>query len=227
MLSSFSSMWSSMVCSFGVSVLVGLLPVASTQLIGSGLSVVLNDIPYFISPFTAGYVSSGSSSLSAVSSIYGFTPVTVVQETVADTELSALFSNYSAADDVFQDGFTGVVFSSTAAASPSNSSTMQVLGLNSDVPSGPYFLQTTTGALHQAYRLYDDFAGAFTTPLLQTPNGTFQALSAQVAASATMTVGVPSRLYYTKTADKPLAGVRFGIKVSGTWEGNQRVLKGG
>lgn len=210
-------MRSSTVCSFGVSLLVGPLPVASTHLTGSGLSVILNEVPYYISPFTAGVVSTESLSLSATGSIYGFTPVTVVQENVSESGLSALLSNYSAADDVFQDGFAGIVFSSSAAAapSPSNSSTMQVLALGSDAPSGPYFLQATSGALHQAYRLYDDFAGAFTTPLLQTPNGTFQALSAQIASSATMTVGVPSRLYYTKTAEKPLAGVRFGIKVSG------------
>lgn len=194
-----------------------MLPVASTQFTGTGLSVVLNDIPYYISPFTAGYanIDSYSSSLStANNTIYGFTPVTVVQEAVAESDLPALFSNYTAVDDVFHDGFASVVFSSSAISTSNSSTTIEVLALlDLDVPSGPYFLEGASGALHQAYRLYDDFAGAFTTPLLQTPNGTFQALSAQVAASGTMTVGVPSRLYYTKTADKPLAGVRFGIKV--------------
>lgn len=193
------------------SLLTGLLPVASTQLTGSGLSVVLNDIPYYISPFTAGYASVEFCSFT--NSIYGFIPVTVVRETVAESELSAVFSNYSAVDDVFQDGFASVVFSPSMEASSLNSSTPRVLTLDSDVPSGPYFFEASSGALHQAYRLYDDFAGSFSTPLLQTPNGTFQPLSAQVAASATMTIGVPSRLYFTKTAEKPLAGVRFGVKV--------------
>ncbi len=31
-------------------------------------------------------------------------------------------------------------------------------------------------------------------------------------ASASLTVGVPSRLYYTRTAARPLAGVRIGVK---------------
>lgn len=89
----------------------------------------------------------------------------------------------------------------------------RVLELDSpEVPSGPYFLETATGALHQAYRLYDDFSGAFTESLLQTTDGTFQPLSAHVASSATATIGVPSRLYYTRTAEKPLAGVRVGVK---------------
>lgn len=197
-----------------------MLSVASAQLTGTGLSVFLNDIPYYISPFTAGYadINSSSASLASASNdaIYGFTPVTVIQEAVAESDLPALFSNYTAVDDVFQIEFASVVLSPSSSSTSGNSSTTKVLALSdSDIPSGPYFLEAKTGALHQAYRLYDDFAGTFTTPLLQTPNGTFQALSAQIAASGTMTVGVPSRLYYTKTTDKPLAGVRFGIKVRG------------
>ncbi|KAJ6528404.1 amidase signature domain-containing protein [Mycena capillaripes] len=45
-----------------------------------------------------------------------------------------------------------------------------------------------------------------------TPGGTFQPLSAQIPGSASLTIGVPSRLYFTQTADKPLAGVRIGVK---------------
>lgn len=63
-----------------------------------------------------------------------------------------------------------------------------------------------------AYRLYDDYAGAFTESLLQTPSGDFTFLSAQIPSSASLTVGVPSRLYYTATSENPLAGVRIGIK---------------
>jgi hypothetical protein len=84
--------------------------------------------------------------------------------------------------------------------------------INTTIPSGPYFLEIATGSLHPIYRLYDDFAGAFTQPLLQTPGGTFQPLSAQIPGSASLTVGVPSRLYFTKTVEKPLAGVRIGVK---------------
>lgn len=192
-------------------------PGVLSQLTGRGLSVVLNEVDYFISPFIAGHVINGSSSLSAVNSIYGFAPVTVVQNTTDLTQLTELLSNWTASDDVFQDGFTGAVLQGGAAGESDqlreslvNTTTCT---FDSSVPPGPYFLEKSTGALHQAYRLYDDFAGSFTTPLIQTPEGRFQPLSAQVAASASMTVGVPSRLYFTKTADKPLAGVRIGVKV--------------
>lgn len=205
---------------FGLVFLLGEGVKASAQLTGNGLSVVLNDINYFISPFTAGYISTDSlNELSGSNSIYGFVPITIVQEAVAREDLTGLFANWTTADDVFQDGFTSDVFlgaedSSHHLQTPATNSTIyRVWPLNSTVSSGPYFVQTSTGALHQVYRLYDDFAGSFTTPLLQTPEGYFQPLSAQVAASATMTVGVPSRLYYTKIADKPLAGVRIGVKV--------------
>ncbi|EEY16547.1 glutamyl-tRNA(Gln) amidotransferase [Verticillium alfalfae VaMs.102] len=67
--------------------------------------------------------------------------------------------------------------------------------------------------VYQAFRLYADFAGAFTESLIQAPKGDlFQPLSAQIPASASLTIGVPSRLYFTKTAEKPLAGVRIGVK---------------
>ncbi|KAF3760034.1 amidase signature enzyme [Cryphonectria parasitica EP155] len=193
-------------------------PPVSSQLTGSGLSVVLNDVDYFISPFIAGHVTVESQSLSAVGSVFGFAPVTIVQEAIAQSELSELLSNWTASDDVFQDGFTGAVFMSSVGAqtyesrrrSTANTTTYPLN--TTTIPSGPYFLNKDTGALHQVYRLYEDFSGSFATSLLQKPDGTFQPLSAQVASSAALTIGVPSRLYFTKTAEKPLAGVRIGVK---------------
>ena len=97
-------------------------------------------------------------------------------------------------------------------ASPSDSA-YSVFTLNSTaIPSGPYFLEVATGSVYMAYRLYSDFAGAFSQPLIQTPTGGFAFLSAQIAGSDALTIGVPSRLYYTAIAEKPLAGVRVGIK---------------
>lgn len=43
-------------------------------------------------------------------------------------------------------------------------------------------------------------------------NDSYAPLPASIAGIDSPTVGVPSRLYYTKTADKPLAGVRLGVK---------------
>lgn len=201
-----------------MSLLSGLL-VVSAQLTGNGLSVLLNDINYFISPFTAETISVGPFASSSVKIIHEFAPVTVVQKVIDEASLPELFANWTSIDDVFQDGFSTIVFfggqaeASNASRSEADGSASLILQLDSpNVPPGPYFLETATGALHQAYRLYNDFSGAFTESLLQTPNGTFEPFSAHVASSATATIGVPSRLYYTRTAEKKMAGVRIGVK---------------
>lgn len=78
------------------------------------------------------------------------------------------------------------------------------------VPPGPYFI-SADGSLYQPYRLYGDISGVFTQPLI--PAGVnYDALPATVPGIASPGVAVPSRLYFTRTADKPLAGVRTGIK---------------
>lgn len=80
----------------------------------------------------------------------------------------------------------------------------------SSIPSGPYFV-TSTGALHQAWKLYSDFQGAFLETVIANQDGSFSVLPANLEGQS-LAVAVPSRLYYAKTAEKPLAGVRLGIK---------------
>ena len=79
------------------------------------------------------------------------------------------------------------------------------------LPNGPYFLSSTDGSLYEAYRLYSDFQGAFTETVIQSSSGSFSVLPANIPGQS-LAVAVPSRLYFTKTAEKPLAGVRLGIK---------------
>ncbi|KAH8652293.1 amidase signature domain-containing protein [Xylariales sp. PMI_506] len=194
---------------------------ATAQLASTGLSVTYNEIDYFISPYESGTLSVSSSALDGLAGVYGFAPVTIVSESVAQGDLSALAANWTAIDDVFQPAFLQAAFlSGVKGSSCSSSANITVAGVtahvfslgNSSIPSGPYFLEKSSGKVYPVYRLYDDFAGAFTEALLMKPDGSFQALSAQVSTSATLTVGVPSRLYYTPTAEKPLAGVRIGVK---------------
>jgi hypothetical protein len=65
---------------------------------------------------------------------------------------------------------------------------------------GPLSLwQTSTGSVYMAYRFYSDFAGTFSQSLIQTPTGGLAVLSAQIAGSDLLTIGVPFRLYYTAT----------------------------
>lgn len=190
-------------------------PVLS-QLLSTGLSLKFNNVDYYISPYSAGNISFEASLLANTPSIFGLKPVTVVQEQITTADLPALVSTWTQKDDVFQEAFLETVFISGAESNQSTSpegTTFTTLGLDSEtVPSGPYFLETSSGSLYSVYRLYDDFAGSFTESLLQTPEGTFQPLSAQILTTATLTIAVPSRLYFTPTEDKPLSGVRIAVK---------------
>lgn len=68
-----------------------------------------------------------------------------------------------------------------------------------------------SGAVYQAYRLYSDSQGAFTETAIESGSGVFSVLPANLPGQ-NLAIAVPSRLYYTKTSDKPLAGVRLGVK---------------
>jgi hypothetical protein len=76
--------------------------------------------------------------------------------------------------------------------------------------SGPYFINTF-GQVYEAWRLYSDTNGAFTESVIGSPEGEYSVLPAGVVGQQ-KAIAVPSRLYFTKTAEKPLAGVRMGIK---------------
>jgi len=97
-------------------------------------------------------------------------------------------------------------------------------GWRTDIPEGPYFMSARTGNVYQAYRLYRDEASAFTQGLKPNTDGSFSVLSASLPGDDTLSIGVPSRLYFTKTTAKPLAGVRLGVKdiydVKGVKTGN-------
>lgn len=92
---------------------------------------------------------------------------------------------------------------------------------------GPYFAQLSPGLLvsiHKAYRVYPDPAGAFSYGVLQMEEEQaekdgdegpwFQVLSSTSPLTrGGATVAVPSRLYYPPaSAEKPLSGVRVGVK---------------
>lgn len=80
-------------------------------LTSKGFSVAVNDIDYFVSPYVAGKVSFNASLLAPGSSVFGFYPVTVVQEKIGLAELPALVKNYTSKDDVFQEEFLMGMFS--------------------------------------------------------------------------------------------------------------------
>jgi hypothetical protein len=193
------------------------------QVVSTGATIQLNKDYYFVPPTSQGKVYNGPSTAlggSNSQNAFGFIPITVVEEKKQTHELQTLFTSWRTKDDVFQPGFVETVLLAgfkgekpeTATYMSGQDSKVLALAENNSLPSGPYFLNTYTGEAYQAYKLYEDFAGAFTQSLIQHSDDQFSTLSAQIPGSASITIGVPSRLYFTPTADKPLAGARVAVK---------------
>ncbi len=207
--------------------LAGLLGcVASTKVVFTGASVRLGDSYYFIDPHVAGELpvqqrrDGDHDHAGALDS--GFAAVTVVQSAGEATSLASLLVGWDELDDVFQPSFlAGGVYVADSRVASSSSASEELLNTTASVytlpnatrlPSGPYFLNVHTGHAHRALRLYDDYTNSFTGALLHKPDDSVQTLSAQRPTAMTLTVGVPSRLYYTPTPARPLAGARLGVK---------------
>ncbi|KAJ8130621.1 hypothetical protein O1611_g3006 [Lasiodiplodia mahajangana] len=82
-----------------------------------------------------------------------------------------------------------------------------------ELPQGPYFLHH--GQIYQAYRLYPDTSGAFIVSTVPANGDGFRSLDVSAYGElypSTLSVAVPSRLYHTKTKEKPYAGLRIAIK---------------
>lgn len=87
----------------------------------------------------------------------------------------------------------------------------------STLSPGPYFasLCKDVVSVYEAWKLYPDTERAFFygTITHDEQEGSFQVLSASLPHSnGVAAIGVPSRLYYKKDADKPLSGVRVSVK---------------
>ncbi|KFZ07187.1 hypothetical protein V501_06686 [Pseudogymnoascus sp. VKM F-4519 (FW-2642)] len=77
---------------------------------------------------------------------------------------------------------------------------------------GPYFYSSR--GLFAAWRLYADPGEAFIAATIpsQEDSSRYSTLTASASGAHTLSLAVPSRLMYKPTAEKPLAGMRVGIK---------------
>jgi hypothetical protein len=118
---------------------------------------------------------------------------------------------------------TSLFFASPAYAVNASQSVIKAC-LTGELPNGPYFVSTKSGHVFEAHRLYEDTHYTFLEPAVSDGQGGYRVLSANIevghiphvpfARWLTCTQGilgpsiaVPSRLYYTVTPEKPLAGV--------------------
>ena len=204
-----------------------LSPVLASALSSTGQTVLLDGTSFYVPAEPVAVLD--ASSLPRKIKDSSLTPLTVI----ATDDLSynaqafeAAVSNFTSTDDVFSAGFlesvyiqyTGQQSYGRRVFAPKLSNVQNVtdavwsnsVSPNASIPRGPYFL-SSSGAVYQAWRLYSDLIGAFSETLFPAADGSFSILPANTEGMA-LAVAVPSRLYYTKTADKPLAGVRLGIK---------------
>lgn len=191
---------------------------AGAVLTSTGATVVLNGADYYIPPDSVGSVAVPRS----VDSSSQYVPLTAFATNAKSFDISSAAQEYAANDDVFQTGFLDIALvrytgsgstNITVTNTPKGTIVIQSspTNLTKMVPNGPYFLSPSSGTIHKAYRLYSDFGGAFTETLATDQDGAFYVLPANVPGQ-NLAIAVPSRLYYTKTATKPLNGVRLGVK---------------
>ncbi|KAL2845505.1 amidase signature domain-containing protein [Aspergillus pseudoustus] len=162
-------------------------------------------------------------------------PLTVIrsdEKRLTTQAIKDLVNLYEESDDVFNTGFLEniyVTYNGTQRG-PSHALSLPSIWKNSwlgfaaaygahnavpatnDLSPGPYFMSPVTGDVFEAYLLYSDVMGSFTEGLVASGDGAYTSLSAALQGVTSVTIGVPSRLYYTKTDKKPLAGVRLGVK---------------
>ncbi|CAN9468423.1 unnamed protein product [Alternaria alternata] len=175
----------------------------------TGFTVSLTDVDYFLPPKPVAKIS-GCKELSASFEDAMFVPFTVVKAQGYGVDIAALTASY-AEDDVWQEGFMEAIYVQGSEFKPMNSSLTVLSGTSSKaLAPGPYFINAA-GHVYEAWRLFSDVQGAFTESAIANGDGSYSVLPAGTVGQK-HAIAVPSRLYFTKTAEKPLAGVRIGIK---------------
>ncbi|KAG8667923.1 hypothetical protein FPOAC2_13127 [Fusarium poae] len=148
-------------------------------------------------------------------------PVTLLTTDEIFGDLEGVLSLFDNVDDVFVPDFGSILVEKTGSNSSRVQDARQVYHMDlintlegfSELPSGPYFLHGPN--LHQAWRLYDDEYGSFTFGVIPDDSDKpdeYQPLTSSSVQGDSVTVPVPSRLYYPQPSlRKPLSGVRVSI----------------
>lgn len=196
-----------------LSLAVSRISSVTAALLTTGTTVFLNDVAYYIPPMPVATLPFPKT----LSTKSAFVPITILRTAgdIATADVSSLVANFANVDDVYQPAFLEHTFIQQVGSSKlrrrslsSSNCTIVPAGATTElIPTGPYFM-APTGSLYQAYRLYADTQGAFTETVIEGLDGSYSVLPAGIAGQS-LAVAVPSRLYYTATAKKPLAGEYF------------------
>jgi hypothetical protein len=96
------------------------------------------------------------------------------------------------------------------------SSSLEIIQVDAKSLKGPYLASTYDGSLSifQVYGLaVDDWQG-FTVGTIESDSGSHNYVSLYDGPRNSPLIPYPSKLYYSKTEEKPLAGLRFAVKAS-------------
>ncbi|KAI0700994.1 amidase signature enzyme [Cerioporus squamosus] len=201
----------------------------------TGRTLTLGGVSYFVPSSPASVFNDVSAlSIAATSPFNGLVPFSVIPTSkfiFDDDALQDTVGDWFTKDDVWSKEFLAGIYltynGTRALPSASLHSALKKYGINfvflsesypsgigltQALPAGPYFLEPASGNIFQAFRLYNDENQSFVYGTIPDGSGGFQVLSAKVPGAATESIGVPSRLYFTATPEKPLAGMRLAVK---------------
>lgn len=214
---------------------------SASTLMDNGTTVTLGGIPYYAGGMSVAMLNVAPSYLLESPASHGsdLFPMTIVHTHVQEygsSDLRNTVEKFTSGDDVFQEAFLSTVYliysgngtflpNLTTSASEGNfshaeafltndteSSDLTAASLSNPLPNGPYFVSARTGEIFEAYRLYTDDFLAFTQTSISDHRGGYLPLPAATQNLMALSVAVPSRLYYTKSVEQPLAGLRLGVK---------------
>ncbi|KAL2871248.1 glutamyl-tRNA(Gln) amidotransferase, subunit A [Aspergillus lucknowensis] len=205
--------------------------VVAASVTSKGQTVTVEGSTYFVPPTVVTNLKVPSGRFKDECDLVPLTVIRSDSKKLATAGIKEVVDSYEASDDVFNTGFLQNIYVTYNGSHKGPSHALSLppswgnewLGFaapygaknavhnTKDIPPGPYFLSPATGNVFEAYLLYADTMGSFTEGLIQAGDGSYNLLSAGLQGNA-LTIGVPSRLYFTKTPKQPLAGVRLGVK---------------
>lgn len=202
---------------------------ASASIVDRGRVVELGGLSYYTGGIPIARVEVNDTQAGLASIRQDLLPLTVIEtEDISTVDIANVAAEYDELDDVFQPAFLQTVYlqiTGDNAGSPVDTSSIKASLNNFDIelvispgtinpaiPKGPYFVSPYTGEVYKAYRLYGDDNLAFIQGVISDGKGGYTSLPAVTENVMVKSIAVPSRLYYTPTKEKPLAGLRFGVK---------------
>ncbi|KAJ3958254.1 hypothetical protein N0V92_005181 [Colletotrichum tropicale] len=206
-------------------VVVSLGHVAGSALQLAGTTAFLGGNTYWIEPQAVGNLPRdivAKAFYNQTDAAGGFVPLSVVNSTnLTVAALEHEFARFHAQDDVWNQKFSSVIYSQTVddgeykgvSVKQEDGWTIVIDQLRNEtqrIAEGPYFL-SLEGTAHRVFRLYSDSQAAFSETIYTDVNGNHSVLPAGLPGGGPA-IAVPSRLYYKATPEKPLAGVRLGVK---------------